>query len=116
MRACARVRSQHCAPVTHTSRGQTTRRQRVMEAAVKMAKTGLRVLALASGPSLNLPAAGESFADFAASRAAPVASALHFAGLVGIRDPPRPGVAQTVGQPQRGRRRLLLQRAVFAVI
>ncbi|KAI0200282.1 calcium-transporting P-type ATPase [Astrocystis sublimbata] len=94
------------------------RRQEALQAADKMAETGLRVLAFASGP-ITRTARGRASALSPLSRSGtPVNRDGHqspslcqgeelyrglvFAGLVGMSDPPRPGVARSIRKLMRG--------------
>lgn len=83
------------------------RRTEALEAAESMASRGLRVLAFASGP-VNRPARGRSGGLHGNSGAENPASpedvykGLIFAGLVGMSDPPRPGVARSIRRLMRG--------------
>ena len=67
------------------------RKAEVNDAATKMAEDGLRVLAFASGPvrSSRTAAKDQSSSDS-------IYKGLTFAGLVGMSDPPRPGVARSI--------------------
>ncbi|KAI9904849.1 hypothetical protein N3K66_001378 [Trichothecium roseum] len=81
------------------------RRNEVLEAAEAMASKGLRVLAFASGP------VAISFRNKPSARNEKTASShptveaykgLTFAGLVGMSDPPRPGVGRSIRRLMRG--------------
>ncbi|RDA89625.1 hypothetical protein CP533_6103 [Ophiocordyceps camponoti-saundersi (nom. inval.)] len=91
------------------------RRREALDAAESMAAKGLRVLAFASGPvaraskgrpSSGAPRSGTPGSDLAAG--SPVRSTLEtfedltFAGLVGMSDPPRPGVGRSIRRLMRG--------------
>jgi Ca2+-transporting ATPase len=77
------------------------RKAEVEAAATKMAEDGLRVLAFASGtvrsgksPANRSRASGATSADQSSSET--IYTGLTFAGLVGMSDPPRPGVARSI--------------------
>lgn len=74
------------------------RRQEAIEAAEKMASRGLRVLAFASG-SVTRSAKNKSSAT---STVEEQYKGLTFAGLVGMSDPPRPGVSRSIRKLMRG--------------
>ncbi|KAK1781941.1 putative calcium-transporting ATPase [Copromyces sp. CBS 386.78] len=74
------------------------RRQEAIEAAEKMASRGLRVLAFASG-SVTRSAKNKSSAT---STVEEQYRGLTFAGLVGMSDPPRPGVSRSIRKLMRG--------------
>lgn len=95
----------------------SVRRQDALQAAERMAETGLRVLAFASGPvtkfsrpkaSLNTHSRSNTpgGADGSESPGLPndesMFKGLTFAGLVGMSDPPRPGVARSIRRLMRG--------------
>lgn len=98
------------------------RRQEAMAAAEAMAVKGLRVLAFASGQvprssrtrsSANDTRSNTPAADGSASPVIPQASddafkGLSFAGLVGMRDPPRPGVERSIRRLMRGGVRVVM--------
>jgi Ca2+-transporting ATPase len=65
------------------------RKAEANDAATKMAEDGLRVLAFASGPVRSSRTAAKDPSDT-------VYKGLTFAGLVGMSDPPRPGVARSI--------------------
>jgi Ca2+-transporting ATPase len=65
------------------------RKAEANDAATKMAEDGLRVLAFASGPVRSSRTATKDQSDT-------VYKGLTFAGLVGMSDPPRPGVARSI--------------------
>jgi Ca2+-transporting ATPase len=77
------------------------RKAEVEAAATKMAEDGLRVLAFASGPARSgkssanrSRAGGATSTDHSSSES--IYTGLTFAGLVGMSDPPRPGVARSI--------------------
>lgn len=78
------------------------RKAEVNVAATKMAEDGLRVLAFASGParsgkpSLNRSRTNGSSTPASQSDPDTIYSGLTFAGLVGMSDPPRPGVDRSI--------------------
>ncbi|KAH8675489.1 hypothetical protein BX600DRAFT_493987 [Xylariales sp. PMI_506] len=93
------------------------RRQEVLDAADRMAEQGLRVLAFASGPvakfsrsKASLTSSSRSNTPGARDRSeSPILpndeslyKGLTFAGLVGMSDPPRPGVARSIRRLLRG--------------
>ncbi|KAH9908919.1 calcium-transporting ATPase type 2C member 1 [Xylariomycetidae sp. FL2044] len=95
----------------------SSRRQEALQAAEKMAEKGLRVLAFASGPVskstrsrsgiIPSPRSGTpAIQDGSQSPALPhnedLYRGLTFAGLVGMSDPPRPGVARSIRKLMRG--------------
>ncbi|KAL1866760.1 hypothetical protein VTK73DRAFT_4524 [Phialemonium thermophilum] len=91
-----------------------TRRQEALLAAEKMASQGLRVLAFASGvvtkpprSKTATPSGGKN-----SGRESPVSEELYkgltFAGLVGMSDPPRPGVARSIRTLMRGGVRVIM--------
>ncbi|RFU77922.1 calcium-transporting atpase 1 [Trichoderma arundinaceum] len=100
----------------------STRRQEALAAAETMAAKGLRVLAFASGPvprsSRTRTSAADTrsntpAADGASSPVIPQGSddaykGLTFAGLVGMRDPPRPGVERSIRRLMRGGVRVIM--------
>jgi Ca2+-transporting ATPase len=69
-------------------------RQRILSATQTMAEEGLRVLGLASGPGEHDSADG--------------ARGLTFAGLVGMTDPPRPGVTHSIRRLLQGGVRVMM--------
>lgn len=94
-----------------------TRRQEAFDAAERMAEKGLRVLAFASGPvtrssrnrsglNPNSRSTTPGGLDGSESPGLPNDEALFkgltFAGLVGMSDPPRPGVARSIRRLMRG--------------
>ncbi|KAK3300058.1 uncharacterized protein B0H64DRAFT_470188 [Chaetomium fimeti] len=96
----------------------SARRQEALEAAEQMASTGLRVLAFASGPvskfrnSKHTPRSNTPGSDRADS---PIHhgveeqyKGLSFAGLVGMSDPPRPGVGRSIRKLMRGRVKVIM--------
>lgn len=92
------------------------RRQEALDAAEGMASQGLRVLAFASGPvtrsARNRPTMAGARSD---SPDSPVHHGveeqyrgLTFAGLVGMSDPPRPGVGRSIRKLMRGRVKVIM--------
>lgn len=94
----------------------SNRRQEAIAAAEQMAAKGLRVLAFASG-AVGRPARGKASLASATRSSTPTGShsedghpvtneepytGLTFAGLVGMSDPPRPGVARSIRKLMRG--------------
>lgn len=96
----------------------SARRQEALEAAEQMASTGLRVLAFASGPVSRLrnskPTArsntpGSDRADSPIHHGIEEQyKGLSFAGLVGMSDPPRPGVGRSIRKLMRGRVKVIM--------
>ncbi|KAK4234969.1 hypothetical protein C8A03DRAFT_37208 [Achaetomium macrosporum] len=99
----------------------STRRQGALQAAEQMASQGLRVLAFASGPvakfrSSRSAAQGARSNTPGSDRAeSPVHcgaeeqyKGLTFAGLVGMSDPPRPGVGRSIRRLMRGRVKVVM--------
>ncbi|OAQ84099.1 calcium-transporting ATPase 1 [Purpureocillium lilacinum] len=92
----------------------SSRRQEALAAAETMAAKGLRVLAFASGPVNRLakgrstPGAHRSGTPGQEGSGSPLPGSddayrdLTFAGLVGMSDPPRPGVARSIRRLMRG--------------
>lgn len=92
----------------------SSRRQEALAAAETMAAKGLRVLAFASGPVNRLakgrstPGAHRSGTPGQDGSGSPLPGSddayrdLTFAGLVGMSDPPRPGVARSIRRLMRG--------------
>ncbi|KAK8087937.1 calcium-transporting P-type ATPase [Apiospora hydei] len=94
------------------------RRREATEAVERMAEKGLRVLAFASGPisskshrgkpgfnsnsRSNTPASHERSESPAVPNNEELFKGLTFAGLVGMSDPPRPGVARSIRRLMRG--------------
>lgn len=74
------------------------RRQEAIEAAEKMASRGLRVLAFASG-SVTRSAKNKASSSNTVEEQY---KGLTFAGLVGMSDPPRPGVSRSIRKLMRG--------------
>lgn len=80
------------------------RKSEVEAAATKMAEDGLRVLAFASGParsgkpSMNRTRTGNATPQPPVDQLSPdtIYTGLTFAGLVGMSDPPRPGVDRSI--------------------
>ncbi|KAK8140226.1 hypothetical protein PG984_000292 [Apiospora sp. TS-2023a] len=95
-----------------------TRRREATEAVERMAEKGLRVLAFASGPisskshrgkssfsansRSNTPASHERSESPAIPNSEELFKGLTFAGLVGMSDPPRPGVSRSIRRLMRG--------------
>jgi Ca2+-transporting ATPase len=92
----------------------SARRQEALQAAEQMAATGLRVLAFASGPVSRSARSRAAMPNTRSSTPAGEKSesphAIHedlykgltFAGLVGMSDPPRPGVGRSIRKLMRG--------------
>jgi P-type Ca2+ transporter type 2C len=93
------------------------RRQEAVVAAERMAAQGLRVIAFASGPIArsskgrsmfspttrsSTPGGDRSESPSSLSTADDVYKGLTFAGLVGMSDPPRPGVGRSIRKLMRG--------------
>jgi Ca2+-transporting ATPase len=96
----------------------TARRQEALQAAEQMASQGLRVLAFASGP-VTKHARRSSRSAAAGARSITPESPIHhgveeqykglaFAGLVGMSDPPRPGVGRSIRKLMRGRVKVIM--------
>lgn len=77
----------------------SARRQEAFQMAEDMASKGLRVLAFASGPIRSTSATSRGFGGRAVEE---LYSGLTFAGLVGMSDPPRPGVGRSIRRLLRG--------------
>ncbi|KAL2198985.1 hypothetical protein P885DRAFT_31912 [Corynascus similis CBS 632.67] len=96
----------------------TARRQEALQAAEEMASTGLRVLAFASGPvakSRGGKPSARSNTPGSDTAEGPVHHGteeqyrgLTFAGLVGMSDPPRPGVGRSIRKLMRGRVKVIM--------
>ncbi|KAK4220260.1 calcium-transporting atpase 1 [Rhypophila decipiens] len=94
----------------------STRRQEALDAAEKMASQGLRVLAFASGPvartSKNRSATRSTTPDKSDRTSRQDVEeqyrGLTFAGLVGMSDPPRPGVGRSIRKLMRGRVKVIM--------
>ncbi|KAI1264135.1 calcium-transporting P-type ATPase [Xylariaceae sp. FL1019] len=95
----------------------SSRRQEALQAADALAEKGLRVLAFASGPVSrsmrtrsgysSVPRSGTPITQDGKQSPSPTANeeqyrGLTFAGLVGMSDPPRPGVARSIRKLMRG--------------
>ncbi|AEO53217.1 hypothetical protein MYCTH_2294253 [Thermothelomyces thermophilus ATCC 42464] len=96
----------------------SARRQEALQAAEEMASTGLRVLAFASGP-VSKPRSGRPGARSNTPGSDRAESPVHhgseeqykgltFAGLVGMSDPPRPGVGRSIRKLMRGRVKVIM--------
>ncbi|KAI1461734.1 calcium-transporting ATPase type 2C member 1 [Annulohypoxylon moriforme] len=99
----------------------SVRRQEALQAAERMAEKGLRVLAFASGPVAR---SRRSRSEHTSTRSTTPLSAdgsqsplpqheelyrgLTFAGLVGMSDPPRPGVSRSIRKLMRGGVRVIM--------
>ncbi|KXJ85988.1 calcium-transporting P-type ATPase [Microdochium bolleyi] len=89
------------------------RRREALQAAEKMAETGLRVLAFASG-AVARSSRGAGYSTRSSTPASDVQAhdniytGLTFAGLVGMSDPPRPGVAKAIRRLMRGGVRVIM--------
>ncbi|GAB1310122.1 High affinity Ca2+/Mn2+ P-type ATPase-like protein [Madurella fahalii] len=93
-----------------------SRRQEALDAAEGMASQGLRVLAFASGPVTR---SARNRSAMAGARSNSPDSPIHhgveeqyrgltFAGLVGMSDPPRPGVGRSIRKLMRGRVKVIM--------
>ncbi|OTB02315.1 hypothetical protein M426DRAFT_322741 [Hypoxylon sp. CI-4A] len=95
----------------------SVRRQEALEAAERLAEKGLRVLAFASGPVArsgrsksghnvptrsNTPHNGDGTQSPVLPSHEELYKGLTFAGLVGMSDPPRPGVSRSIRKLMRG--------------
>ncbi|XXG94073.1 High affinity Ca2+/Mn2+ P-type ATPase-like protein [Hypoxylon texense] len=94
----------------------SVRRQEALQAAERMAEKGLRVLAFASGPVAKssrgrsghtstrstTPLNGDRSQSPGLSHSEELYQGLTFAGLVGMSDPPRPGVSRSIRKLMRG--------------
>ncbi|KAI5867062.1 calcium-transporting ATPase type 2C member 1 [Durotheca rogersii] len=92
------------------------RRREALQAAERMAEKGLRVLAFASGPAAKPPRSKPAYNSARSptplgrdeSQSPGISSSeesykgLTFAGLVGMSDPPRPGVSRSIRKLMRG--------------
>ncbi|SPQ17891.1 3d21d574-53a2-4902-b3f0-b7f9763c2249 [Thermothielavioides terrestris] len=99
----------------------SSRRQEALQAAERMASQGLRVLAFASGPVAK---SRSSRSAVGGARSSPAGAdgaespvhhgceeqykGLTFAGLVGMSDPPRPGVGRSIRKLMRGRVKVIM--------
>ncbi|KAK3394415.1 hypothetical protein B0H63DRAFT_407640 [Podospora didyma] len=99
----------------------SNRRQEALQAAEGMASQGLRVLAFASGPvtksargRAGMPSARTNSPNADGSRSPNPTTVedqyrgLTFAGLVGMSDPPRPGVGRSIRKLMRGRVKVIM--------
>jgi len=92
----------------------SNRRAEALEAAEKMASQGLRVLAFASGPANKTPRSRASAGRRDGSQSPgphnpeDLYRGLTFAGLVGMSDPPRPGVGRSIRKLMRGRVKIIM--------
>ena len=97
----------------------SNRRQEALDAAEKMASQGLRVIAFASGPVAKssrsksaMPTARSNLPDTAQKTSRQDVEehyrGLTFAGLVGMSDPPRPGVGRSIRKLMRGRVKVIM--------
>ncbi|KAK4231769.1 hypothetical protein QBC38DRAFT_203908 [Podospora fimiseda] len=77
----------------------SARREEALQAAEKLAATGLRIIAFASGPA---PKSAKNKRSDSPSSPADQYKGLTFAGLVGMSDPPRPGVGNSIRRLMRG--------------
>ncbi|KAJ4290667.1 High affinity Ca2+/Mn2+ P-type ATPase-like protein [Collariella sp. IMI 366227] len=95
----------------------SARRQEALEAAEQMASQGLRVLAFASGPVAKMRRSSRAGARSNTPDPTDMSShhgveeqytGLTFAGLVGMSDPPRPGVGRSIRKLMRGRVKVIM--------
>ncbi|KAI2465062.1 calcium-transporting ATPase type 2C member 1 [Annulohypoxylon bovei var. microspora] len=100
----------------------SVRRQEAFQAAERMAEKGLRVLAFASGPVARsrrsrsehtstrstTPLSGDGSQSPLLPHHDELYKSLTFAGLVGMSDPPRPGVARSIRKLMRGGVRVIM--------
>ncbi|KAJ1327470.1 putative calcium P-type ATPase [Microdochium nivale] len=90
------------------------RRREALQAAETMAETGLRVLAFASGTVTKPSSRGLGHSSRSSTPADDahahdnLYTGLTFAGLVGMSDPPRPGVAKAIRRLMRGGVRVIM--------
>ncbi|KAI1090749.1 calcium-transporting ATPase type 2C member 1 [Rostrohypoxylon terebratum] len=95
----------------------SVRRQEALQAAERMAEKGLRVLAFASGPVAksrrhtstrsNTPLSADG-SQSPLPQHEDLYKGLIFAGLVGMSDPPRPGVSRSIRKLMRGGVRVIM--------
>ncbi|KAI0898632.1 calcium-transporting ATPase type 2C member 1 [Annulohypoxylon nitens] len=95
----------------------SVRRQEALQAAERMAEKGLRVLAFASGPVAksrrhtstrsNTPLSADG-SQSPLPQHEELYKGLTFAGLVGMSDPPRPGVSRSIRKLMRGGVRVIM--------
>ncbi|OAA82500.1 calcium-transporting ATPase type 2C member 1 [Akanthomyces lecanii RCEF 1005] len=91
----------------------TTRREEAIQAAELMASKGLRVIAFASGP-VSRSGRSNTRASTPAAETPSILpgedafKGLTFAGLVGMSDPPRPGVGKSIRRLMRGGVRVIM--------
>ncbi len=94
----------------------SARRQEAFQAAEQMAEQGLRILAFASGPVTRSRASKAAARSSSPGDESPVHhhgveeqyKGLAFAGLVGMSDPPRPGVGRSIRKLMRGRVKVIM--------
>ncbi|KAK4449253.1 hypothetical protein QBC34DRAFT_405421 [Podospora aff. communis PSN243] len=89
----------------------SNRRVEALKAADSMASQGLRVLAFASGPvskSARSRIRGDGSESPSPQSIEDIYKGLTFAGLVGMSDPPRPGVGRSIRKLMRGRVKVIM--------